>query len=272
MPKGTNIMISDITIGKYVRKNSVIHHLDGRIKIIGVLLYSIAVLSCENYLSMIITGMFTVVGILISRLQFSYVIKGLKPLRWFILFTAAVNLFSVKGTVLLNISCLNITYEGISAALLLAMRFIFFVLGTSLLTLTTPPVDITDALAKLMSPLKKMKIPTDDIAMIISITLRFIPIFADEATRIIKAQKARGSDFNTGSIASRIRTIIPVTIPLFAGVIKKAEDLSLAMDTRCYGKGLRNSRKKHKFNRNDMIFLLIMIFFCGILAIIEFFN
>lgn len=265
-------MLRDITIGRYVSGSSPLHRLDPRTKIAGALVYSAAVLSCSSFISMAAAGAAAAVAAVISRIPLSYIIKGLKPLRWFILFTVIIDLFFVSGRIIWQLGFLHITYEGILAAALISLRFIFFVLGTSLLTLTTPPIELTDGLARIMKPLKVIKIPADDIAMIISITLRFIPSFADEAERIMKAQKARGADFSSGSIISRIRAIMPVTIPLFIGVFKRADELSLAMDARCYGKGSRNPRKKFSFNKIDAYFALIMIFFCGFLAIIEFFN
>lgn len=265
-------MLHDITIGRYVSGDSVLHRLDPRTKIIGALVYSAAVLSCSSFISMAAAGAAAAAAAVISKIPVSYIIKGLKPLQWFILFTVIIDLFCIDGTALWQFGAIHITYEGISAAALLALRFIFFVLGTSLLTLTTPPVALTDGLARLMKPLKAIKLPADDIAMIISITLRFIPAFADEAERIMKAQKARGADFGSGSIITRIRSIMPVTIPLFISVFRRADELSLAMDARCYGKGVRNPRKKFCFSRIDAYFSLIMIFFCGFLAIIEFFN
>lgn len=265
-------MLRDITIGRYIKKDSPIHRLDGRVKIIGALVYSIAILSCSSFFQFAVAVLFTAFAILISKLPFSYILKGLKPLRWFILFTAVVNIIAAGGTPILSLGTFRITYEGLSAALILALRFVLFVFGTSLLTLTTAPIDITDSLARLMTPLRKLKIPTDDIAMMISVTLRFIPLFADESERIIKAQKARGADFSSGSIISRIRAIIPLTIPLFVGVIRKSDELALSMESRCYGKGARIPRKKAILQKNDFVFGLIMTFFCGILVIIEFFN
>lgn len=265
-------MLRDITIGRYVPGNSALHRLDPRTKLLGALVYSAAVLSCSSFISMSAAGAAAVAAALISKIPVSYIIKGLKPLRWFILFTVIINLFCIDGKILWHLGAVHITYEGVSAAALLALRFIFFVLGTSLLTLTTPPIALTDGLARLLRPLKAVKLPADDIAMIISITLRFIPSFADEAERIMKAQKARGADFDSGSMISRVRSIMPVTIPLFISVFRRADELSLAMDARCYGKGVRNPRKKFFFGRTDAYFSLIMIIFCGFLAIIEFFN
>lgn len=265
-------MLRDITIGRYVAGSSPLHRLDPRTKIVCALVYSVAVLYCSSFVSMAAAGLSVTAAAIVSRIPISYIIKGLKPLRWFILFTVIIDIFFISGNVLISFGPLTITQEGITAAALITLRFVFFVLGTSLLTLTTPPVSLTDGLARLMRPLKAIKIPVDDIAMIISITLRFIPAFADEAERIVKAQKTRGADFGSGSIVSRIRAIIPVTIPLFISVFRRSEELSQAMDARCYGKGVRNPRKKFSFSRTDAYFTAIMIIFCSFLAIIEFFN
>lgn len=265
-------MLKDITVGRYVNKDSFLHRLDPRGKIAATVVYSILSLSCDSYISMAAIGAFTVLAAVLSRLPMRYIIKGIKPLRWFILFTVIVNLLSVSGDIILHIGPLNITREGVSTAFFTALRFIFFVTGTSLLTLTTSPIALTDALARIMHPLSKLGFPADDIAMIISITLRSIPAFADEADRIMKAQRARGADFSKGTIISRIRAIMPVTVPLFISVFRRADELSLAMEARCYGKGSRTPRKKSHFKKNDTFMLIAMIILCGISAIIEFYN
>lgn len=265
-------MLKDITVGRYIEKDSFLHHLDPRGKIAAAVVYSILTLSCDSYISMAAIGVFTVLAAVLSRLQLRYIIKGIKPLRWFILFTVIVNLLSVSGDIILQIGPFDITREGISTALFTALRFIFFVTGTSLLTLTTSPIALTDALARIMHPLSKLGFPADDTAMIISIALRSIPAFADEADRIMKAQRARGADFSKGTIISRVRAVMPITVPLFISVFRRADELSLAMEARCYGKGSRTPRKKSHFGKNDIFMLIAMIILCGISAIIEFYN
>lgn len=265
-------MLKDITIGRYIETESFLHRLDSRSKILGTILFSITVLSCKSFISLAALGIITAASIAASHLPFKYVIRGLKPLRWLILFTVILNIFTVDGNILWQWKSLHITYEGISFAALVAIRFILFVTGTSILTLTTPPIALTDGLARLMKPLKKIRVPVDDIAMIISVTLRFIPLFADEAERIMKAQKARGADLGRGKLISKLHSIIPVIIPLFLSVFRRADELSLAMDSRCYGRGVRNPRKKSFFHRNDLIFGVFLSIFCGILILFEFYH
>lgn len=265
-------MLRDITIGRYVERSSALHRLDARSKIIGALICSILTLACSSFFSMAAIAALTAAAALISHIPFNYILKGLKPIRWFILFTVIVNLISVGGTAVWQWSVFCITAEGINAAALIAARLILFFSSTSLLTLTTPPISLTDGFARLMRPLRHLRIPVDDIAMMISITLRSIPAFADEADRIMKAQRARGADFSHGGLIARAKAIMPVTIPLFISVFRRADELSLAMDARCYGKGTRTPRKKARFGRNDLYAFIIMILFCGFLAIIEFYN
>lgn len=265
-------MLRDITIGRYVSGNSALHRLDPRTKIIISIIYSIFALYCDSFLSMAVICVFTAAAAWMSKISFKYLVKGLKPMRWFLLFTVIVDIISVRGNVIIQFGPLNITYEGIRTAVIVALRFIFFVTGTSLLTLTTPPIALTDGFARLISPLKRIGVPSNDIAMIISITLKFIPNLADEAERIMKAQRARGADLSRGGLISRAKAMIPVTVPLFVSVLRRAEELSLAMESRCYGKGTRTPRKKTHFAKIDLYTLIIMIFFCGILAIIEFYN
>ncbi len=265
-------MLRDITIGRYVERSSVLHSLDARSKIIGALLCSVLTLSCGSLLSMAAIAALTAAAAIVSRIPFNYILKGIKPIRWFVLFTAAVSIISADGEPIWQYGALRISAEGISAAALTSARLLLFVTSASLLTLTTPPVVLTDGFARLMRPLRRLRVPTDDIAMIISITLRSIPAFADEAERIMKAQRARGADLSRGGLITRARAVIPVAIPLFISVFRRADELSLAMDSRCYGKGTRTPRKKTHFGRNDLYCLIIMILFCGFLAIIEFYN
>lgn len=265
-------MLRDITIGRYINTTSLLHRADARTKIIAALIYSAAAAACGSLYSIAAITIFTVAAITVSHIPFSRCIKGLKPLRWFILFAIIINLFTADGNILWKWRVLHITDSGILTAAVTAMKLILFVIGTSLLTLTTRPIALTDGLALLMSPLKYLHIPTDDIAMIISITLRFIPSVADEADKIMKAQRARGADFESVGIRSRLHAIIPVTIPLLISVFKKSDELSLAMDIRCYGKGTRRPYKKSKFSAADLTIAVSVIVFCTFLAFIEIFH
>lgn len=265
-------MLKDITIGRYIETDSFLHRLDARSKILGTVLFSVTALSCSDAAGFALLSAVIVFAAAISHLPVKYILKGIKPLRWLILFTIILNIFTAEGNIIWQWKALHITYEGIIFAAVTALRLILFVTGTSLLTLTTSPVSLTDGLARLMKPLKKIRVPVDDIAMIISITLRFIPIFADETEHIMKAQRSRGADFGSGGLMSKIRSIIPVIVPLFLSVFRKAEELSLAMDSRCYGKGTRNMRKKTHMGENDLIFGVFLVIICGFLIIFEFYH
>ncbi|MGN0181840.1 MAG: energy-coupling factor transporter transmembrane component T family protein [Candidatus Ornithomonoglobus sp.] len=265
-------MLRDITIGRYIDTKSPLHHADARTKILAAVAYSVVVFTINSYAGMGLVFVFTAAAVLVSKIPAGYMLKGLKPLRLFMIFTFVMALFTGSGNPLWQWHIFKITASGIHNSIIVTLRFIFFVAGTSLLTLTTPPVALTDGLARLMKPLKALKVPVDDIAMIISVTLRFIPLFGDEAERIMKAQKARGADFSGGGLISKARAIIPVTIPLFISVFRHADELALAMDARCYGKGTRNPRKKTHFGKTDACIAFITIIFCIFFGIIGFLH
>lgn len=265
-------MLKDITIGRYYPASSPIHRADARTKIIVSLAFAVMVFAFDHPLAMVLLGVFCAVGTVMARIPFKYALKGLKPLRWFILFTIVVNLFFTDGTAIWKWHMLRITDRGVITAVITAYKLVLFIAGTSLLTLTTPPITLTDGIARLMEPLKLLRVPTDDIAMIISVTLRFIPSFADEAETIMKAQRARGSGFSEKGLGKKIRAVIPVTVPLFASAIRRSEELALAMDSRCYGKGTRRPRNKTRFSKTDAaVFAVtgVLAIFLGIFQIIH---
>lgn len=264
-------MIKDITIGRFIDTKSALHKADARTKIIAAVVYSVMLFVCDTYVQMAAVLLLNILAVYISKISVKYILKGLKPLIWFMVFTFAVSLlFGINGNVLWKKYFFTITDESVKNAITVTLRFIFLVTGTSLLTLTTAPLALTDGLARLMKPLKYINVPTDDIAMIISITLRFIPTLSDEAERILKAQKARGGELTKGNMVSKIKAIVPIVIPLFVSVFRHAEELSDAMDSRCYGKGIRKSRKKTHFGKNDVICGIVLMFFCVFSVIIKF--
>lgn len=263
-------MLRDITIGRYVNGNSPLHRADARTKIICTIAYSIAALSAESCLQFLALALFTMAAILVSKIPLSYCIKGLKPLRWLILATVILNIFSADGNIILQWGVFHITDGGIITAARTAAKFILFVLAASLMTLTTPPVVLTDGIARFMRPLKIIRVPADDIAMVISITLRFIPTLADDAERIIKAQRVRGAVSAEKGIFDTVRGIIPVIIPLFITAFRHSEELAVAMETRCYGKGTRKPRKRSTFGQCDAVIFGIMLLFCIFLVFLKF--
>lgn len=235
--------LRDITLGQYFPGNSFIHKLDPRSKLIFIFLYIIALFLAKALLSYGIMLLVLISGILISRIRFSVFRKGLKPIIIIVIFTAVINLFfSKNGETLFSIGFVHITDAGVWQALFMVLRIIMLLMSTLLLTYTTSPLLLTDGLERLMHPLKALKVPFQDFTMIISIALRFIPTLILETDKIISAQKARGANFESGNIIRRAKALIPILIPLFISAFRRAEELSTAMDCRCYHGGPNRTR------------------------------
>ena len=247
-------MLRDITIGQYYSADSVIHSLDPRLKLFGVLLFIISLFTFGNIFSYCIATIILIVVITVSKIPFKYVIRGLKPLLILLLFTTVLNLFTTKGEVLIHIWKLSITKEGIFLAVHIFVRLMYLIIASSLLTLTTTPTRLTDAMEKVMRPLNKINVPVHEVAMMMSIALRFIPILVDETDKIMKAQSARCMDFEHGNVIKRLKNLVPLLIPLFISAIRRANDLALAMEARCYqgGEG-RTKMRELKYVKTDYI-------------------
>ena len=247
-------MLRDITIGQYYSADSVIHSLDPRVKLFGVLLFIISLFTFGNIFSYCLATIILIVVITVSKIPFKYVIRGLKPLLILLLFTTVLNLFTTKGEVLIHIWKLPITKEGIFLAVHIFVRLMYLIIASSLLTLTTTPTRLTDAMEKVMRPLNKINVPVHEVAMMMSIALRFIPILVDETDKIMKAQSARCMDFEHGNIIKRLKNLVPLLIPLFISAIRRANDLALAMEARCYqgGEG-RTKMRELKYVKTDYI-------------------
>ena len=238
-------MIKDITIGQYFPGKSVLHKLDPRFKIILTIVLLVILFTAGNYYSLAIGAVFVAVCIIISGIPIKVMLKGLKPILPLILFTAILNLFFITGqTPLFAWRFIKIYPEGIKTTVFMIVRIVFLILGTSLLTYTTSPVVLTDALERLMSPLKLLKFPVHELSMMMTIALRFIPTLVEETDKIMSAQKARGADIDSGGIISRVKALIPILIPLFISSFKRAEELALAMESRCYRGGEGRTRLK----------------------------
>ena len=251
-------MIRDITLGQYFPGNSILHRLDPRMKIILTLLYIVLIFLAKSMFSYIFL-IFTVVGlIVVSKLPVRPILKGVKPVLFVIAFTAIINIFWTSGeTLLVDWYFIHIYLEGIIFALYMVIRIVTLIMGTSiLLTYTTSPIDLTDGLEQLMDPLKKIKVPVHEFAMMMSIALRFIPTLIEETDKIMNAQKARGANFTSGNILQRAKALIPVLIPLFVSSIRRADDLATAMECRCYRGGNGRTRMKSlKYTSVDFIIL-----------------
>lgn len=258
-------MIRDITLGQYYPEQSVIHRLDARTKILGTLLYIIEVFLVNSFagFGLVILALGVLIGI--SRVPVRFIFKGLKAVIFIILLTFVLNLFMFDGTVLWHWKFLTITYEGLYRSCFMALRLILLIIGTSMLTLTTKPMELTDGLEKLLKPFNRFGLPSHEIALMMSIALRFIPTLLEETDKIMKAQQARGADFESGSLIQRVKNMIPILIPLFVGSFRIAQDLALAMEARCYHGGVGRTRMKEiVFSRRDGVAGVLLAVFLGI--------
>lgn len=263
-------MIRDITIGQYYPVDSLIHRLDPRVKLFATMIYVISLFLYKGVAGLLLITMGLVGVVLLSKVPFRYMVKGLKAILILILMTVIFNLFMTPGAnVYWQWKFLKITDIGVQNALVITIRLIYLILGTSLMTLTTTPNQLTDALEKSLKPLNRIKIPVHTIAMMMSIALRFIPIFLEETDKIMKAQMARGADFETGTILQRARNMIPLLVPLFVSAFRRADDLAMAMEARCYqgGEG-RTQMKPLRYEKRDrMAYLLVVIYMVGVVLL-----
>ncbi|PIH00428.1 energy-coupling factor transporter transmembrane component T family protein [Clostridium combesii] len=238
-------MIKDITIGQYIPGDSFVHKLDPRVKIIISLIYIIDLFIVNNFKGYIFIVLFTLAAILISQIKFKYIYKGLKPILILVIITAVLNLFLTPGdTLLFKWKFITIYKEGLRLAIFMVLRLVFLIIGTSLLTLTTSPIELTDGIEKLLNPLRKIGVPSHELAMMMTIALRFIPTLMDETDKIMKAQMARGADFESGNLIQRAKNLIPLLVPLFISSFRRADELAMAMEARCYRGGEGRTRMK----------------------------
>ena len=263
--------MSGISFGQYYPAKSVLHRLDPRIKIILTILYIVCSFMCKNILSYMLLLVSAIVLVLIGRVPLKIILKGLKGVLFILTFTAILNIFWTTGeTLLWRWNFINIYAEGLYAALFIAIRISTLIIGTGmLLTYTTTPIALTNAIEDLLSPLKKLHVPVHSFAMMMTIALRFIPTLSDETERIMTAQKARGADFSNGGLVKRAKALIPVLIPLFVSAFNRAGDLATAMECRCYNGGEGRTRMNVRHIRFvDFIPLaLIIVFGAGLIAL-----
>lgn len=259
-------MIKDITIGQYVPGDSFIHKLDPRVKILISIVYIAALFIVNNFEGYIFIIAFTGLSIAISKVPVRYIYKGLKPIFVLLLFTALINIFMTSGDVILfQWKFLRIYREGLVLAAFMVLRLSFLIVGTSLLTLTTSPIELTDGIEKLLNPFKKIGVPAHELAMMMTIALRFIPTLMDETDKIMKAQMARGADFESGNIFRRAKNLIPLLVPLFISSFRRADELAMAMEARCYRGGEGRTRMKQlKLTGRDVIATFATIVFVAL--------
>ena len=236
-------MITDITIGQYFPSDSPLHRLDARVKLVITLLYIVSLFLIKSFIGYAFVIIALAIVIKVSKVPFKFMVKGLKSLVFIIIFTALINVFTVKGGETLGTFWkLSITTEGVFFAIKMALRIILLIIGSSLLTLTTTPIKLTDGIEALLKPLSKIGVPAHDIAMMMTIALRFIPTLLDETDKIIKAQQARGADFDTGRLRDKARALVPILVPLFISAFRRADELAMAMESRCYNGGANRTR------------------------------
>lgn len=244
-------MLRDITIGQFYPAKSRIHALDPRVKVAVTFLYLISLFLFKSFTGYLIVTLFLFSVIKMSHVPFGYIMRGLKAILFLLIFTAAFNIFWTPGTPLFEWKFITITYQGLRSGIFMVMRLVYLILGSSLLTFTTTPNQLTDAIESLLSPLKKIKVPVHDFAMMMSLALRFIPILLEEANRIMNAQSARGADFEEGNIFKRLKSMVSILVPLLVSATKRAYDLAMAMEARCYRGGDSRTKMKPLVYRNS---------------------
>ncbi len=250
-------MIQDITIGQYLPGNSIVHRLDARIKILITLLFIVLIFFIQTYLGYGIILFILIAMTAVAKIPPTYLFRGLKPLWLIILLTLFINVFFTQGeAVVFSFWRLRVTQEGLRTGAFMALRLILLVIGTSLLTLTTSPLTLTDGIEALLTPLKILRFPAHELAMMMTIALRFIPTLLEETDKIMKAQTARGADFESGNLLQRAKALIPLLVPLFISAFRRADELAMAMEARCYrgGKG-RTRMNQLKLQALDLIVL-----------------
>ncbi|TZE82751.1 energy-coupling factor transporter transmembrane component T family protein [Calorimonas adulescens] len=256
-------MLRDITIGQYVPGESVIHRLDPRTKILLTLIFIISLFIITRFSGYIIAAAFLFTVIYLSRIPARYIIKGLRGIIIILLITVLINMFMTPGRVLWSFLFLKVTYEGLTQAAFMGLRLVFLIVGTSILTLTTPPIIMTDGIEYLLKPLRPIGVPAHELAMMMTIALRFIPTLMEETDKIMKAQMARGADFESGNVLNRARNMVPLLVPLFINAFRRADELAIAMEARCYRGGEGRTRLHELiYNRNDYlayVFATVMV-------------
>lgn len=237
-------MLRDITLGQYYQTDSALHRMDCRVKLVATLVFIISLFVADNAWGYALAAAFLILCIRLSRVPFRYMVKGMKSILFLMLFAVVFNLFLTPGEPVITIWKLKITDAGISMAVKMAVRLTMLIIGSSLMTLTTTPNHLTDGMESLMSPLKKLKVPVHEVAMMMSIALRFIPILLEETDKIMKAQIARGADFESGNLIQKAKAMVPLLVPLFIAAFRRANDLAMAMEARCYRGGEGRTKMK----------------------------
>ncbi|MDD3174279.1 MAG: energy-coupling factor transporter transmembrane component T [Herbinix sp.] len=264
-------MIRDITIGQYYPADSILHRLDPRVKLIGTFAFIVSLFLFHSLYGYILVALFLASIIKLSKVPFGFIVKGLKAVVVLLLFTSFFNLFLTPGTkIIFEWGFIHISDRGLNSAIFFSIRLILLILGSSLMTFTTTPNQLTDGLEKVMKPLNHIKVPVHEIAMMMSIALRFIPILLEETDKIMKAQMARGADFESGGILKRAKSLIPLLVPLFVSAFRRANDLAMAMEARCYrGGDGRTKMKPLRYNPKDYMAYFVLLFYLAAIITIQ---
>lgn len=262
-------MIKDITIGQYIPGDSLLHKADPRTKIFLSFIMMVFIFMINSYWGYLLLTIFTMLTIVSANIPVKFVLKGLKPILLIVVIAGIINMFTIGDTPIFKLGFLVMTYEGVNAAITMAIRLSLLVVTASLLTYTTTPMTLTDGIEKLLAPLNRIKVPVHEIAMMMTIALRFIPTLLEETDKIIKAQSSRGADFDEGNIVARAKSFIPILIPLFISAFRRADELATAMEARCYrGSEGRTRMKQIKYTKNDILIAAIaIVFMAGVLIL-----
>lgn len=264
-------MIRDITLGQYYPIESPIHRLDPRTKLAGTLIFIVALFVAQGLAAYLIATAFLASVIRVSKVPLSYMVRGLRSIVILLLFSVVFNIFFIQdGTMLIHVGFITITTGGLIQAAFMAVRLVYLIIGSTLMTLTTTPNDLTDGLEKSLGFLKKIHVPVHEIAMIMSIALRFIPILVEETDKIMKAQMARGADFESGNLIQRAKAMVPLLVPLFISAFRRASDLAMAMEARCYhgGEG-RTKMKPLRYERADKAAYGVLLAFLALMVVLR---
>lgn len=258
-------MLRDITLGQYYQADSVIHKLDPRVKLIATITFIISLFVVKNAFGYIIAALFLLSAIKLSKVPFRFMVKGMKTIIFLLLITVRFNLFLTPGEALVSVWKLTITKEGLKSAVFMAIRLTFLIIGSSVMTLTTTPNNLTDGMERLMGPLKIFKVPVHEVAMMMSIALRFIPVLLEETDKIMKAQIARGADFESGNLIKKAKSLVPLLVPLFISAFRRANDLAMAMEARCYrGGDHRTKMKPLIYKKRDAFAYFVLLCYLAI--------
>ena len=266
-------MFKDITLGQYYQTDSLLHRLDPRVKLVGTLVYIISLFVVNTFIGYLLCAVFLIAMIRLSNVPVGYIVRGMKAILILLLITMSFNLFLTPGREIFRIGFLKITAEGLSFAVKMAIRLSLLVIGSSLMTLTTTPNQLTDAIESLLNPLKRFRVPVHEIAMMMSIALRFIPILMEETDKIMKAQIARGADFESKNLIKKMKSLVPLLVPLFISAFRRANDLALAMEARCYRGGAGRTRMKPLIyqGRDRSAYFILLAYFavCIVLRLVK---